>query len=381
MKRKKRMRRSGNEVMDETVSDAVLSEEAAAAQAIYEKLRGSVKKDGRNLKLWDTIYDLAAEIEALDPWMGYHMFTPIMLELRVHGEKMAVSFESHPFSQSGKKIVLYRKGKGLCDFDILRVRDPVVPREFVLYDRDAYILCWGDRLEMPEENRQILKDLGRSFRGPGRWLYFTSAASRTIPRTLRDEEAEVVMEALVELRTALRDQLRKATLVEYDKDHCLARYYDDKRHRMVTGIVEYKEPEMSFRSYDFNDEVMTRRIKRAKQNDQVVDLDFFYNGWSPMDYIDENGNIGNWLFALALDETSGRINIIMPVDVEVSTGEMAFLMLGDYVLEHGRMKELIVRNPEVYAALETVCRKVGIHLALDTMPKVDRLLNEIRSDV
>ncbi len=375
------MRRSGNKTMDETVNDTGLSEEEAAARAVYEKLRGCVKKDGRNLKLWETIYDLAADIEAMEPWMGYHVYMPVMLELRVHGEKMAVSFETSPFSRAGKKIVLYHGQKGLCDFDVLSVRDPIVPREFVMYDRDAYILCWGDRPEMPEENRQILKELGRSFRGAGRWLYFTSAASRTIPRTLRDDEAEVVMEALVELRTALRDQLKKSILVQYDAGYCLARYYDEKQKRMVTGPVEYKEPEMIFRSYDFNDEVMARRIKRARQNDQVVDFDFFYNGWSPMDYIDEKGNIGNWQFALALDETSGRINIMMPVEAGVSTGEMAFLMLHDYVLEHGRMKELIVRNAEVYAALESVCRKVGIPLELDTMPQVDRILNEIRSDV
>lgn len=367
--------------MEETVNDAARPEEEGAARAVYEKLRGSVKKDGRNLKLWETIYDLAADIEAMEPWMGYHMYMPIMLELRVHGEKMAASFETSPFSRSGKKIALYHGEKGLCDFDVLSVRDPIVPREFVMYDRDAYLLCWGDRTEMPEENRQILKELGRSFRGAGRWLYFTSAASRTIPRTLRDDEAEVVMEALVELRTALRDQLKKSILVQYDAGYCLARYYDEKQKRMVTGSVEYKEPEMIFRSYDFNDEVMARRIKRARQNDQVVDFDFFYNGWSPMDYIDEKGNIGNWQFALALDETSGRLNIMMPVEAGVSTGEMAFLMLHDYVLEHGRMKELIVRNAEVYAALESVCRKVGIPLELDTMPQVDRILNEIRSDV
>ena len=97
--------------------------------------------------------------------------------------------------------------------------------------------------------------------------------------------------------------------------------------------------------------------------------------------LDENGNIGNWQFALAFDEISGNINLMMPVEMEVSTGEMAFLMLHDYVLEYGRMKELIVRNAEVYAALEAVCSKVGIPLVLDTMPQVDRLLNEIRSGI
>lgn len=377
----KRIRRSRNKGMDETVEDAGLSEEEEAARAVYDKLRKSAKKDGRNLKLWETIYDLAADIEAMEPWNGFHMYMPVMLELRVHGEKMAASFETSPFARAGKKIALYHGAKGLCDFDVLSVRDPIVPREFVMYDRDAYLLCWGNRQEMPEENRQILKELGRSFRGAGRWLFFIAAASRTLPRTLRDEEAEVVMEALVELRTALLDQLKKSIQVAYEEGYCLARYYDEKQKRMVTGPVEYKEPEMVFHSYDFNDEVMARRIKRAKQNDQVVDFDFFYNGWSPMEYLDENGNIGNWQFALALDETSGRLNIMMPVEAGVSTGEMAFLMLHDYVLEHGRMKELIVRNAEVYAALEAVCKKVDIPLELDTMPQVDRILNEIRSNV
>lgn len=351
-------------------------------QDLYEKLTsGSGRSEERNLKLWDTIYDLAAEIAAMEPWVGYQMYMPIMLELRIHGEKIAVSFEKSPFAKTGKTIALYHGEKGLCDLDVLSFRDPVVPREFVVYDRDAYLLCWGSRQDVPEENRQILKALGRSFRGDGNWLYFASAASRTVPRTLRDDEAEIVMEALVELRTAIRDHLQKKIAVNYDDGYCLSRYFDEKLHRMVTGPVPYVEPQMSFRSYNFNDEVMARRIKRAKQNDRVVDFDFFYNGWSPTGHMDENGNIGNWQFAIAYDEVSGNINLMMPVEMDVSTGEMAFLMLHDYVMEYGRMKELIVRNAEVYAALEAVCSKVGIPLGLDTMPQVDRLLNEIRSGI
>ena len=377
----KRIRRSRKRENDEELEDKGMAEDDMEAQAVYEKLRENGKTEGRNLKLWDTIYEIAGEIEAMEPWNGYQMYMPIMLELRIHGEKIAAAFEKSPFAKNGKTIALYHGEKGLCDFDVLSVHDPIVPREFVMYDRDAYLLCWGSRQDVPEENRKILKSIGRSFRGDGKWLYFTSAASRTVPRTLRDDEAEVVMEALVELRTAIRDQLKKKIAVKYNDGYCLARYFDEGLHRMVTGPVKYVEPEMVFRSYNFNDEVMARRIKRAKQNDRVVDFDFFYNGWSPTGLLDENGNIGNWQFALAFDEISGNINLMMPVEMEVSTGEMAFLMLHDYVLEYGRMKELIVRNAEVYAALEAVCSKVGIPLVLDTMPQVDRLLNEIRSGI
>lgn len=377
----KRIRRSRKKETDEELNSQQLPDGDSEAEAVYKEVRDSKLVEGRNLKLWNTIYELAEEIEAMEPWAGYQMFMPIMLELRIHGEKMVAAFESSPFAETGKTIALYHGEKGLCDYDVLYIRDPIVPREFVMYDRDAYLIRWGARQDVPSENRRILKELGRSYRGAGSWLYFTAAATRTIPRTVSDREAEIIMEALVELRTAIHDQLRRSIAVKYDEGYCLARYFDEKLHRMVTGPVKYQEPAMVFHSYNFNDEVMARRIKRAKQNDRVVDFDFFYNGWIPMEQPDEKGNLGNWQFALAFDEQSNQINLMVPVEPDVSTGEMAFLMLHDYVLEYGRMKELIVRNAEVYAALESVCAKVGIPLELDTMPQVDRLLNEIRSGI
>ena len=87
----KRIRRSRKKETDEELNGQQLPDGDSEAEAVYKEVRDSKLVEGRNLKLWNTIYELAEEIEAMEPWAGYQMFMPIMLELRIHGEKMVAA--------------------------------------------------------------------------------------------------------------------------------------------------------------------------------------------------------------------------------------------------------------------------------------------------
>ena len=58
-----------------------------------------------------------------------------------------------------------------------------------MHDQTCLVFYLGDRVEVPKQQKEIIKELGLRYRGNGNWPYFLSYKKRFIPNHINDIQA------------------------------------------------------------------------------------------------------------------------------------------------------------------------------------------------
>ena len=133
-----------------------------------------------SLELWRELYDLAVEIKKLEPWN--YLWDMDLIEIQLPGYQEPVYCSVMGKGGQCYGIGLYEGSKGLADFNMIATADEfMLPTAYVMGEQSNLSCYFGDREEVPREQKAVIKELGLKFRGRGQWIYFESYKKRYLP--------------------------------------------------------------------------------------------------------------------------------------------------------------------------------------------------------
>jgi hypothetical protein len=341
---------------------------------MYRNKRWGVNDvDNASLEQWRELYDAIGNLKRLTPW-----------EYVSSGDLIAIALE-HPKTMVFCSIMgandfcygvsVYEGDRGLQDLNRLLTMDETgLSPNFVMAEQTCLTLYWGDREEVPPDQKSIIRQLGLKFRGSGNWPYAFSFERRYAPITPDSRGIEVLTETLKGLCMVARGFAEGRLTPQWAEGKLLARTYDSKIALWRMGWVPMPEIPNLMPVVKLTDEFLQARLKKAPRCKTKVIMDLFY---FPFPVEEKRGARPYYpLFFCMLNESEHKILCIEPVELDCSEVDAVLNGFVSFVLQFGRMKQIRARNPWVLASLEQLCAMCKINLIQDALPEVDEVMAE-----
>ncbi|MBQ8564087.1 MAG: hypothetical protein IJ443_09415 [Firmicutes bacterium] len=323
-----------------------------------------------SLDMWKTLYNLTAELKELKPWEDLCDMDIIGIQENGREEPVFVSVMGQYGMCQG--IAMYEGTRGLGYLEqMVMATETCMSQEYVAFDQEALILYWGDRVEVPNDQKKIIKDLGLKFYGKGNWPFFLSFQPRFAPWTPDAAEVRLMAETMVQIIEAVKALREKRAEVNFEEGEFCYRYFDQEQLNWMTAPARLPMVGLEVESLEVTDEVLMRRLKNQPKNEMHLLVDFMYLNGELKDK-DYERPLNPFVFLVVDDATEFIVHMDM-IRPEQPETELALEFLLAYGEQMGRPQSITVRNPYVMAALEDTCEKLDIKLTEAPLPKIDKI--------
>lgn len=318
------------------------------------------------LEQWKNLYEAATNIKEQKPWEQLWDMDLIGIK---YAEEDIVFFSILGHGGDCYGVAVYEGYEGLNSFLMLTMQEQMnLSTEYAMFNQTNLTCYWGNREELSDKQRKIIKDLGYKYRGKNQWLYFMSFVPGYYPYNLDEAEVLRMSEYLQDLGLALDCYKKFEGTVNFDKgDMFLLTFGEDK------STWHFGEMSLPFRAFQFGnliitDEQLLNDLSKMKKCNVTLEADVSPMGISTSDK--KYDRPGNPALAILLDAQSGAV-----VNCEMSQpSDDAMVMLAesliDFIFRYGAPKEIRVLNLIVEAGIEQICEVCGIKLK-----RVKRLKN------
>ena len=278
------------------------------------------------LEQWKTLYEAATNIKEQKPWEQLWDMDLIGIK---YAEEDIVFFSILGHGGDCYGVVVYEGYEGLNSFLMLTMQEQMnLSTEYAMFNQTNLTCYWGNREELSDKQRKIIKDLG----------------------------------------LALDCYKKFEGTVNFDKgDMFLLTFGEDK------STWHFGEMSLPFRAFQFGNLIITdgqllNDLSKMKKCNVTLEADVSPMGISTSDK--KYDRPGNPALAILLDAQSGAV-----VNCEMSQpSDDAMVMLAesliDFIFRYGAPKEIRVLNLIVEAGIEQICEVCGIKLK-----RVKRLKN------
>lgn len=321
------------------------------------------------LEQWKLLYEAATRIKALKPWEKFWDLD--LIGIRYGAEEDTVFFSILGRGGDCYGISVYEGYKGLNSFLMLTMQESMnLSVEYAMHNQSALTCYWGNREELTDKQRKIVKELGYSYRGKNQWLYFLSFEAGYYPFNLDADEVQRMSEYLCDLELALKCYNDTDIQVDFEKGNMfLLSFGKDKKLR------SFGERPLPFTAYAFGnlvitDEELIEKLSKAKKFDAILEADVISMHAKVAEK--KYGRPANPSLSVLLDAVSEMvINFEMSEPDDEPLGMLAEILI-DFVLQYGAPKEVRVSNVIIEAALEHVCDICDIKLRrVKSLPAIE----------
>ena len=312
-----------------------------------------------SLQQWKVLYEAATRIKELRPWEKFWDMDLIGIK---YGEEEDTIF----FSILGRGgecygIAVYEGYEGLNSFLMLTMQQQMnLSVEYAMFNQRNLTCYWGNRDELTDKQRKIIKDLGYSYRGKNQWLYFLSFVPGYYPYNLDSEE-------VIRLGEYFRDL--ELVLKYYDETNMKVNFENGKMFLFSFGkdktTWNFGEAPLPFTAFQFGnllitDEGLLANLAKAPKCNAVLEADVSIIGAR----IDDKkyGRPANPALALLGDAASETIISFEMTEPDDDPMVMLAEAVIHFIFQYGAPKEIRVTNVIVEAGLEQVCDVCGIKL-------------------
>ena len=258
-------------------------------------------------------------------------------------------------------IAVYEGYEGLNSFLMLTMQERMnLTSEYAMFNQKNLTCYWGNRDELSDKQRKIIKELGYTYRGKNQWLYFLSFEPGYYPYNMDEEEVLRMSEYLKDLELALRYYDETDMQVDFQSGNMfLFSFGKDKK----TG--DFGEEPLPFTAFQFGnllitDEDLLSDLKKASRCNAVLEADVSVLGVSVADK--KYDRPANPALSLLGDANTGTINKFEMLGPDDDALVMLVEILIGFIFQFGAPKEIRVSNVIVEAGLEQICNVCGIKL-------------------
>ena len=155
-----------------------------------------------SIEQWKILYEAGTRIKELKPWEKF--WDMDLIGIRYGAEEETIFFSILGRGGDCYGIAVYEGYEGLNSFLMLTMQESMnLAPEYAMFNQRNLTCYWGNRDELSDRQRKIIKELGYTYRGKNQWLYFLSFEPGYYPYNM-DEEAVLRMSGyLQDLELAL----------------------------------------------------------------------------------------------------------------------------------------------------------------------------------
>lgn len=300
-----------------------------------------------NLKEWKKLYDLAEKYVKMKPW-----------ELLNNEEMVCVSFSEEDrayFTIMGNGGMEYGFGMYVGDTAFREMQlliSDYHSEEYSLYMQNCVVMFIDRKEDVPEEQMEIIRKLGRNYgRGRG-WIYFENHARGYAPYIPDQQDVLNTARFLEKLIEAL-EQIEK---VKPRGMHLMGCGYihELKDSEWKTGMTEWNQEELKKLPFTVDDEALKAEATKWKKRKVVWEVDII-----TMDSVINDEKYDRPLFPyllLAVNHSNGQVvyqQLLEPADDPAS---LCQYMIG-LMKEYGMPEKIVVFGKmmkEIFSPLQNV---------------------------
>lgn len=323
-----------------------------------ERDRGHMRKEA-SLGQWKTLYEAGTRIKELKPWEKFWDMDIIGIRYGIEEETVFCSILGRGGNCYG--ISVYEGYEGLNSFLMLTMQERMnLDLEYAMFNQRNLTCYWGNRDELTEKQRKIIKELGYTYRGKNQWMYFMSFEPGYYPYNMDEEEVLRMSEYLQDLELALRCYDETAMKVDFESGNMfLLSFGKDKK------TWNFSEEPLPFTAFQFGnlmitDEALLSDLAKTMKCNAVLEADVSVLGASVTDK--KYDRPANPELSLLGDANTGVIIKFKMLKPEDDAVVMLAEILIDFIFQFGAPKEIRVSNVIVKAGLEQICNVCGIKL-------------------
>ncbi|MBT9777201.1 hypothetical protein GPL15_11875 [Clostridium sp. MCC353] len=329
-----------------------------------------------SLEMWRELYDLAIEIKKLEPWK--YLWDMDLIEMHLPGYQEPVYCSVMGKGGECYGIGLYEGSEGLADFNMIATADKfMLPAAYVMGDQSNLSCYFGDREEVPREQKAVIKELGLKFRGRGQWIYFESFKKRYLSYIPDERETKVLLDTYRVLPIAIKAVIDHTVEIDWDDDEILSCRFDEDKKIWNMSAIPHPDCSRKYPYIQLTDDILKQKLKKMKRNKSEIALDLSYMHCGVTD--DKYERPMNPMVLVAVDVQADMIIDMHMMDIEETEVDAILNFFIPFVMEYGRMKTIYARNPWIFAALSHICDFCGIRLVSDELEEVDGILEDMMS--
>jgi hypothetical protein len=326
-----------------------------------------------SLEQWDEFYAVVGNLKNMAPWA--YICSDDLIAIALEGGKVSVFCSVMGSANSCYGVSVYEGERGLRDINRCRtLGETVLSPNFVMGDQTCLTLYWGDRSEVPPDQKAVIRQLGYKYRGSGNWPYVLSFESRYAPVTPDARGIEVLTETFKNLCTVTMALAEGQLTPKWTKEKMLVRIYAPETGLWEMGWAPIPEvPDMMPR-VTLKDELLQARLQKAPRCQTKIIMDLVYLNAR---IVEKRGERPYHPLAFCmLDESAHQILCMEPLRPEGTEVDAVLNGFISFVMQFGRMKQIRARNPWVLASLEELCAMCKIDLLQDALPEVDEIMQD-----
>ncbi len=308
---------------------------------------------------WAELYEAATRIKDLKPWESFWDMDLIGVQNGAEEDTVFYSILGRGGDCYG--VSVYEGFDGLNDYLKLTMSDSMnLPVGYAMLSQRNMTCYWGDRAELSEKQRKIIKELGYKYRGKNQWLYFISYEPGYYPYNLNRAEVLRMTEHLKDLELALKCYAKDAAKVDFEHGNMYCLVYEDNKKKWSAGECPMPFVSFQFGNLIIEDEELLAELRQASKNKMILEAEVDYLKVSINDKkYDRPANPALCLIGEAVSGMILKFEMVEPEEDPMVT--LAEEIVG-FILQCGAPKEIRVTNVIVEAALEHLCDTCGIKL-------------------
>ena len=342
----------------------------------YREEKLFTTKKEATLEEWRQLYEVATRLKELKPW---ELFWDMdLVRVKEEGDVHEAYASILGKGEGCYGIVMYEGLSGLNSFLMLAMQERLnLSPEFAMLSQNALTCYWGNRDELKEKERKIIKELGYKYRGKDQWLYFRAYNDAFYPDSFDQSEVLRMTHYFTLLEKAIKFYVLKDINVDFQSGGCYSFNYNKKNESFSAGEEPLALTMFQIGDIHIVDEDLIHDLKQAKRSNQILDVEVTFLGAGVKE--DETGRLMNPKLCLVADSNTG---LMIATDMLDARDEVATCLasgLVDFILSNGAPKEVRVTNVIVESYVKNVCEICGIKLRrVKRLPNIEDFVEGLK---
>lgn len=328
-----------------------------------------------SLEQWKALYEAADHIIKLSPWEDFWDTDLVVIQSEHNKEPVFLSIAGR--GVAGRGVTMYEGRQGLEDFDLTEGTkgsdDPLA--SFALREQCCLEFKLCDQEDVPQEQRDMIKELGLSFPGRGKCPCFLSWKKAYAPWTPDKQEISSMKEALLRLEEAVKDVRDGLVKVRYERGEFLWRSYIPEKGEWHTLSAPIPDGKRKYPLAKLRSTAQVEAVTARPRSIYELCMDLFYMN---AEVVEEGYDRPFFPRAFLVMEKRSKMivnmQVLEPEDSEVSA-ILHFLL--NYVMKNGKPRAVYARNPWIFAALTDTCEKCDIPLLSSELEEMEEMIGQL----
>lgn len=327
------------------------------------------------IEQWKDLYEVTTRIKELKPWEKFWDLD--LIGVIKDDDEDAVFYSILGRGNDCYGIAVYEGFEGLNSFLMLTMQQSMnLSTEYTMFSQKNLTCYWGNRDELSDKQRKIIKELGYTYRGKNQWLYFLSFEPGYYPYNMDVDEVLRMTEHMQNLERALKCYEQEIESVDFEHGNMFHIMLDEKNEIISTGEMPLPFTSFQFGNLLITDEELLSNLAKVPKCNVVLEADVSVLGASVTDK--KYDRPANPALSLLGDANSGAvIKFEMMEPKEDAIVMLAEILIG-FIFQFGAPKEVRVTNVIVEAGLEQICDVCKIKLRrVKRLPGLDEFKHSL----